>query len=161
MPDITEIRILPPLAIARLVSSAIPLENYTLETVDPVGYRSLVPAPTLIVDSGTGAVVSAKTPASISFRDPKGNIKPVCPFLEVWMLVAGSQTLAPLTLQALQSVGADATNVSWTVEVGNIKAFRRTGDPSGKLAELNAAQHELDQLNTEMGFLHPHAERDR
>jgi hypothetical protein len=28
------------------------------------------------------------------------------------------------------------------------------------LAELNAAQHELDQLNTEMGFLHPHAERE-
>lgn len=28
------------------------------------------------------------------------------------------------------------------------------------LAELNAAQHELDRLNTEMGFLHPHAERE-
>src|SRR4051812_15551053 len=28
------------------------------------------------------------------------------------------------------------------------------------LAELNAAQHELDQLNTELGFLHPHAERE-
>jgi hypothetical protein len=28
------------------------------------------------------------------------------------------------------------------------------------LADLNHTQHELDQLNTEMGFLHPHAERD-
>ena len=28
------------------------------------------------------------------------------------------------------------------------------------LADLNEAQHELDQLNTELGFLHPHAERD-
>ncbi|HVS53104.1 MAG TPA: hypothetical protein VHD62_12180 [Opitutaceae bacterium] len=28
------------------------------------------------------------------------------------------------------------------------------------LAELNAAQHELDRLNTELGFLHPHAERE-
>ncbi len=28
------------------------------------------------------------------------------------------------------------------------------------LTDLNAVQHELDQLNTELGFLHPHAERD-
>jgi len=28
------------------------------------------------------------------------------------------------------------------------------------LADLNAAQEELDQLNTELGFLHPHAERE-
>ena len=28
------------------------------------------------------------------------------------------------------------------------------------LADLNDAQHQLDQLNTELGFLHPHAERD-
>lgn len=28
------------------------------------------------------------------------------------------------------------------------------------LADLNAVQHELDRLNTELGFLHPHAERD-
>ena len=28
------------------------------------------------------------------------------------------------------------------------------------LVDLNAVQHELDQLNTELGFLHPHAERE-
>ncbi|MFZ9681653.1 MAG: hypothetical protein ACO3DQ_00395 [Cephaloticoccus sp.] len=28
------------------------------------------------------------------------------------------------------------------------------------LADLNAQQHELDQLNTQMGFLNPHAERE-
>jgi hypothetical protein len=32
-----------------------------------------------------------------------------------------------------------------------------TTDP---LADLNAVQHELDQLNTELGFLHPRAERE-
>jgi hypothetical protein len=32
-----------------------------------------------------------------------------------------------------------------------------TEDP---LADLNNAQHELDRLNTELGFLHPHAERE-
>ena len=28
------------------------------------------------------------------------------------------------------------------------------------LVDLNAVQHELDRLNTELGFLHPHAERE-
>src|SRR5882762_2675072 len=98
MPDIVEIRILPPLAIGRLGSSATPLENYTMEIANPVGYRSLVPASTLVVDPITGAVVGAKPPTSVSFRDAKGNIKPVCPFLEVWMLLAGAKTLTPLTL---------------------------------------------------------------
>lgn len=37
----------------------------------------------------------------------------------------------------------------------NLVAF--ANDP---LAEMNAAQQELDQLNTELGFLHPHAERE-
>jgi hypothetical protein len=31
---------------------------------------------------------------------------------------------------------------------------------SEPLVELNAAQGELDRINTELGFLHPHAERD-
>ena len=34
---------------------------------------------------------------------------------------------------------------------------RSTVEP---LADLNAAQHELDRLNTELGFLHPHHERE-
>lgn len=32
--------------------------------------------------------------------------------------------------------------------------------PVEPLADLNNAQHELDQLNTELGFLHPHAQRE-
>jgi hypothetical protein len=139
MPDIVEIRILPPLAIGRLGSSATPLENYTMEIANPVGYRSLVPASTLVVDPVTGAVVSATMPASVAFRDAQGNIKPVCPFLEVWMLLAGAKNLTPLTLQALQSLSADETDVSWSLEVGNIKAFRRTGDPNDKISASIAA----------------------
>jgi hypothetical protein len=139
MPDILEIRILPPLAIGRLGSSATPLENYTLEIANPVGYRSIVPAPTLVVDRKTGEVVSAKKPNSISFRDAKGKIKPVCPFLEVWMLLAGAKALTPLTLAALKSFGVDEKAISWSVEVGNIKAFRRTGDPNDKITASVAA----------------------
>ena len=91
MPDIVEIRILPPLAIGRLGSSATSLENYTMEIANPVGYRSLVPTSTLVVDPVTGAVLSATEQASVSFRDAQGNIKPVCPILEVWMLLDGAK----------------------------------------------------------------------
>jgi hypothetical protein len=132
-PDILEIRILPPLAIGRLGSSGTPLENYTLETHSSVGYRSLVPAPTLVVDAASGAIVSADPLASVSFRDAQGNIKPVCPFLEVWALLAGADTLVPLTLGDLQALGVDETAVSWSVQVGNIKAFRRTGDANDRI----------------------------
>ena len=38
--SILEIRILPPLAIARLGSSSEPLENYDLVVEDPLGHRS-------------------------------------------------------------------------------------------------------------------------
>ena len=139
MSDIVEIRILPPLAIGRLGSSVTPLENYTMEIANPVGYRSLVPTSTLVVDPVTGAVLSATEQASVSFRDAQGNIKPVCPFLEVWMLLDGAKTLAPLTLQVLKSLDADETSVSWSAEIGNVKAFRRTGDPNDKITASLAA----------------------
>ncbi|MCW3100737.1 MAG: hypothetical protein JWL77_6355 [Chthonomonadaceae bacterium] len=132
-PDIVEIRILPPLAIGRLGSSSTPLENYTLQSDSPIGYRSLVPASTLVVDSNSGAIISAAPPLSLSFRDVQGNIKPVSPFLEVWALFAGADTLTPLTLTALQALNLNATAVAWSVQVGNIKAFRRTGDPNDKI----------------------------
>jgi hypothetical protein len=155
MPDIVEIRILPPLAIGRLGSSATPLENYTMEIANPVGYRSLVPASTLVVNPATGAV-SAKTPASVSFRDA-GNIKPVCPFLEVWMLLDGATILTPLTLGALKRFGADETSVSWSVEVGNIKAFRRTGDPKDKITASTAAfnDHRIKALTGQCANFKP------
>ncbi len=43
-----------------------------------------------------------------------------------------------------------------------VAAMKETLVPFGvePLAELNAAQHELDRLNTEMGFLNPHHQRD-
>ena len=137
-PNIAEIRILPPLAIGRLGSAATPLENYTLEIDSPVGYRKLVPAPTLIVDPNTGGITSADVPVAIAFREGQ-NIKPVCPFLEVWALHAGADTLVPLTLNDLTALGVNETAVSWKADFGNIKAFRRTGDANDQIKASVAA----------------------
>lgn len=43
------------------------------------------------------------------------------------------------------------------LEAAQVQVVPFTSDP---LADLNTAQHELDQLNTELGFLHPHSDRE-
>jgi len=133
---IAEIRLLPPLAIARLGSSPEPLEAYTLEIDNPVGYRKITPAPTLAVNDTTDEVVSDDAPNTVSFRDKNGDIKPVAPFLEVWARLSGSNVLVPLTTDVLKQAGVDETAISWSVAVGNIKAFRRTGDPNDKIEAI-------------------------
>jgi hypothetical protein len=77
---IAGLRILPPLAIARFGSAPEPVGNYTL-AVDPdhpLGFRRIVPAPTLVVDPVTGAISGVHTPDAITFRE-EGLIRPVAP----------------------------------------------------------------------------------
>jgi len=83
--DIKELRLLPPLAIARFGSSSEPLENYTVE-VDPrdrTGFRRLVPAPTLVVKDA-GDIEERRPSSKVAFRDAHGQVKPLAPFLELW-----------------------------------------------------------------------------
>lgn len=133
MPTIVEIRILPPFAIGRLGSSPDPMDNYELEMTNPIGYRQIRDAQTLVVDGATGEVHAKPRPFDVRFRDERGRIRPVSPFLEVWARTADSELLAPLDLKLLGDAGLKASDVRWRVNVGNIKAFRRTGDPNDKV----------------------------
>jgi hypothetical protein len=129
--SILEIRTLPPLAIARLGSSLEPLENYDLVVEDPLGYRAICPAETLRVDRHSGEIVEAYTPKEIRFRDGD-QIRPVAPFLEVFART-GDDVLQPLTTELLAAEGLSPEDLQWTVQLGNIKAYRRTGDPKDKI----------------------------
>jgi hypothetical protein len=129
--SILEIRILPPLAVARLGSSAEPLENYELVVDEPLGHRKIVPSETLKVDRATGAIAEAYTPHEIVFRDGD-RIRPVAPFLEVFARTA-PDVLEPLTVELLRAEGLAPEDLRWTVTLGNVKAFRRTGDPHDKI----------------------------
>lgn len=123
--------ILPPLAVGRLGASVRPLENYELDTpADGLGFRRIVPAETLHVDEANGAIERAGLPQQISFRDGE-QIRPVAPFLEVFAHLEGG-ALVPLTLDLLGVKRAENIDLRWRVDVGNIKAFRRTGDPGDK-----------------------------
>lgn len=143
-----EIRILPPLAIARLGSAPEPMVNYTIDDDpdQPLEFRELKPQPTFIVDPATGEISSDSTPSEISFKDvdEKGNprIRPVAPFLEVFALTDDGK-LVPLTIELLREVGIGPDAIEWNVRVGNRKAARRTGD-------------ERDAVNADTGWFSHH-----
>jgi hypothetical protein len=136
VPVLKELRILPPIAIARFGSSQQPLDNYTVEVDQQnfTGFRKIVPAETLKVDDATGEISGVSTPASITFRDNSGLIKPVAPFFEVWARFDDNDFLEPLTTDRLAEMGSSADAVNWRVRVGNHKVFRRTGDQNDKVS---------------------------
>lgn len=144
--SIVGLSILPPLAIGRLGSSPEPLENYDLEIPSGgLGFRRIVPAETLYVDDATGAIARATTPAEIKFRDGD-RIRPVAPFLEVFAHLDDGST-APLTLGLLGAKSAEEVKIRWRVEVGNIKANRRTGDPGDiAVATVEFSDHDARPL---------------
>src|SRR3954465_3141500 len=84
--DLREIRLLPPLAIARLGASSSPMDNYDVGLPKPneLGWRELTPATTFRVDEVSGEIVEASKPKVLRFKDDKDQIRPVAPFLEMW-----------------------------------------------------------------------------
>ncbi len=130
---IRALRILPPFVIARLGSSPEPLENYDVRVAqrDPLGFREIHGALTFVVDRDTGSIRRSYTPESIRFKDAHGRVKPVAPFLEVWADVDG--TLVPLTKALLAREKASIEDIEWRAQVGNQKAFRRTGQARDRI----------------------------
>lgn len=150
---IIELRILPPIAIGRLGESKKPMDAYDLQLSKekPLDYREIIPKTTLSVDPHTGEITSHK-PLKIKFKevldleDRKGKIHPVSPFLEVFAITDEKpDELVPLTEELLKKSGLSLKDISWDVDVANIKIFRRTGDVNdkmtAKLSDINS--HEL------------------
>jgi hypothetical protein len=127
---ISELRILPPLSIARLGAASTPMDNYDVivDPQDPLGYRALRPAETFKVDTKSGEITSTFVPPRLAFTEDR-KARPVAPFLEVWAVTDENEdVLEPLTLSMLEAAGATPADVRWSVHVANHKVFRRTGD---------------------------------
>jgi hypothetical protein len=141
--SLLELRILPPLAIARLGASEHPLENYDLvpDETKVVRIRKIVPAESLRLDIGTGEIVDAYMPTDpVTFRDGD-KIRPVAPFLEVFARTA-PDTLEPLTIHLLDQHHLKPADLRWTVRLGNRKIARRTLDANDRIeAELKISDH--------------------
>jgi hypothetical protein len=130
---IRELRILPPLAIARFGAAPTPMDNYdaVVDPEQPLGYRALRPAQTLRVDVAGGEITATFVPQRLSFTEG-GQVRPVAPFLELWALTDGGQ-LEPVTTAMLAAQGASPANIRWRVQVANHKAARRTGDAADRI----------------------------
>jgi hypothetical protein len=153
---IIELRILPPIAIGRLGESDEPMAAYDLELSKekPLDYRTIVPKTTLKVDPVTGKIKAHK-PSNIKFKDASnlgvktGKVHPVSPFLEVFAITdINPDELVPLTEDLLVKVGLSLKDITWDVEVGNLKIFRRTFIEEDKIfAKItNINSHELKPL---------------
>lgn len=130
---IQELRVLPPLTIARFGAAPTPMDNYDAvpDPERPLGHRVLRPAETLEVDVDSGEITRAFVPTRLSFTEG-GQVRPVAPFLEVWALTDGG-ALEPLTTELLNREGAAPSDVRWRVQLANHKVFRRTGDEADKV----------------------------
>ena len=134
MARVLELFFHPPLAIARVGGSPVPLDafDWAPDLAPHSGARTVIrPAVTLEVMSD--ATLRPFIPSSICFKDD-GLLRPVAPFYELWARVSragadgGVETEEPLTLGLLREVGASLHSLQYTVTVANRKAQRRTWD---------------------------------
>ena len=132
--SIKALRILPPLAIGRLGSADEPLDNYTIEVNDAqvLGFRRIVPAETLVVDTRTGEISGTRIAGNVAFTSD-GKIRPVAPFLEVFA-ITGKDEMVPLTTDLLEANGLGPGDIRWQVRVANRKIARRTQDERDVIA---------------------------
>jgi hypothetical protein len=127
--NIRELRILPPLTIARVGSAPEPVVNYTVHDNpdQPLDFRPLVAQETLVVAEQTGEIAGSFVPTEITFKDAEQRIRPVAPFLEVFVLTDDDE-IVPLTRDLLRQAGVGPEAISWNVSVANRKVARRTND---------------------------------
>ena len=127
MVEIEKIFLLPPMAVARLGGSELPLASFRwVEDPSLYGAGLTVIEPAVTLDVLADGSVRPFMPAAIQFLD-SGKFRPVAPFLELWTRIEGQDS--PLTLKWLQAHQAGLANISYTVFAANRKAARRTGDP--------------------------------
>jgi hypothetical protein len=146
---IKSLRILPPMAIARMGSAEQALDNYRL-VVDPkapLALPKLCGDRTLLIDTATGAIVGEKPPTDERPLFKQGDkIRPLAPFLEVFAEFDDQAELKPLTFAMLAQYGLKPR---WRVRFGNDKMHRRTGDLNDRvLADTDwFSGHELQHLS--------------
>jgi hypothetical protein len=139
---------------------------------EPLDYRAIKLQPTLVVNEQSGEIEDDSTPPKLEFKegeddkqdedDEQGEhdkqgagkrkhvhpkIRPVAPFLEVFAIIDGEETLVPLTIDLLKDNGVGVKDISWNVRVANRKVARRTGDDDDIVhAEVEIRGHDAHAL---------------
>lgn len=147
------LRLLPPLAFARVGPSEVPCEAFLWGPNDlrprGTGMTTLVPAETFSV--AADGSVTASRPEQVRFKDSSG-FRPVCPFFELhgdWTEPGGESRSGAITRDVLASFGLAPADLVWSIEVANLKAFHYTLEPADRiearlvLAGDDSVRHEL------------------
>lgn len=122
----------PPIAVARLGASPAPQDAYEWAQSDnPRTEGETVVVPTWSLNVLPDGSVEPIMPVDVKLRDGD-QIRPVCPFFEVWAMVSALPTdppdaweEAPLTTGLLQASGVTETAVRLRIDARNRKAARR------------------------------------
>jgi hypothetical protein len=129
---ISSIYFRPPVAIARVGGSSMPMEAfYWAEDPRCFGAGNTVAMLAVSLEVMEDGSLDAYLPRDLRFRDG-GLIRPVCPFLELHAQIKSGdeQKDVPLTPALLKSNGLDLTLLSFEIRAANRKAARRTGQES-------------------------------
>ncbi|MFJ2689436.1 hypothetical protein [Pseudomonas sp. NPDC087336] len=89
----------------------------------------------LTFDVDQNGTLTSRIPSEIRFRDEDG-IRPVAPFFElhgVWTEKDGQERSGPLTEDLLAKWGGGLIDVTWTVELANLKAYHYTRNPGDRV----------------------------
>ncbi|HMH53609.1 MAG TPA: hypothetical protein VK548_25475 [Candidatus Acidoferrum sp.] len=129
----------PPIAVARLGSSPAPQDAYDWQqSENPRTEGETVVAPAWSLNVLPDGRVEPIMPEEIRFRDGE-QIRPVCPFFEVWAMVSerpadppAAWEEAPLTIDLLQANGVTERALGLRIDARNRKAARRADN--GRLA---------------------------
>lgn len=124
---IESVALVPPLAISRFGGSDTPLSNFGHSAPDtrPRGTNKIrvEPLPTLHVrDDGS---VEEVVPNRVDFKDEAG-FRPVAPFVELFGKTAENSDLHVLTAVELTEAGFKLSQITWTIWLGNAKAYHYT-----------------------------------
>jgi len=125
----------PPLAVARLGSSPNPCENFEWGPSDTSpggsGKTTLRTLDSLWMDDDGRVHLSPKSNELIfKDKDQDGNwqFRPVCPYFELfgtWQ-IDGEEHSGVITTEILSSLGLSASDITWRIRLGNLKAYQFT-----------------------------------
>lgn len=153
MDQILDVYFLPPLAIARVGGSQIPLPCFSWQIDQTIhGAHRTVLRPEVTLDVLSDGSLRPYLPYAIQFRDGE-LLRPVAPFFELWATMQrgdeGGQYDCPLTTGLLEGQGGSLEGVRYSVSVANRKAQRRTGSATCAFAahiEVCATDHQRTPL---------------
>ncbi|MDE2454138.1 MAG: hypothetical protein KGL43_11145 [Burkholderiales bacterium] len=133
MKSLVELFFNPPMAIARVGASPVPLDSFEWhEGRTAQGGTQTVIEPALSFEVGADGSLRPFLPTQLRFKEDDGRIRPVAPFFELWARLQrtddGSLEEAPMNAALMQELKLTLRHFAVEVTASNLKAARRTGD---------------------------------